>query len=603
MLLADNLNALGLSAITRPERQQAFERLQVPPAAVLTDATVIRIAQLVGAAQVIVGSLQREDDGLVVRARSLALEAGRVQADVTERGPDRRAVRDLRPDRARVSRRPSTPTASTRSSTRQRRATAGRGVRELHQGAAGRDAGDGHQLSERGVDAPSGLRPRRLALWDVHAEQGDHQRALAAVQPVPACVAVGAARALPRRALAAQPEEARRCVRDVQGAGRRAADADRSQQSGRRAAAARRQPAERAADVLLRQGGAKPIPTIPTTSSISGYAYWAAQRHAGGDVLAARGGPAESRRRRRAFRARRRAGGVGQCAPSRRAKRSWRGACRRPTTNGRSGRPPSRCPGPRARQEQRGRAAARAADRHEDQRDRHSAISRSWRRSIWIARGACSSRRAIARRSPSSIARCICRRTWPRRTCCSGAFICGTDAVREAIDALKISLWSAETAEAPYGAGRGVLQAKDAEQARAEAERALALDPSSAEAKTAPRHAKIALSLTAHTQDDGFHEIQLNGKQLVFLFMAATVVSVVIFLCGVLVGRGVRAERERRSRRRRVERRGGTDAAAAPRRRRRLQRGRTRPPPPRRQPSTISATSIASRRRIRRRSS
>src|SRR5437763_14636904 len=49
--------------------------------------------------------------------------------------------------------------------------------------------------------------------------------------------------------------------------------------------------------------------------------------------------------------------------------------------------------------------------------------------------------------------------------------------------------------------------------------------------------------LAAHTQDDGFHEIQLSGKQLVFLFMAATVVSVVIFLCGVLVGRGVRAER------------------------------------------------------------
>ena len=49
--------------------------------------------------------------------------------------------------------------------------------------------------------------------------------------------------------------------------------------------------------------------------------------------------------------------------------------------------------------------------------------------------------------------------------------------------------------------------------------------------------------MAAYTQDDGFHEIQLNGKQLVFLFMAATVVSVVIFLCGVLVGRGVRAER------------------------------------------------------------
>jgi cell division septation protein DedD len=56
-------------------------------------------------------------------------------------------------------------------------------------------------------------------------------------------------------------------------------------------------------------------------------------------------------------------------------------------------------------------------------------------------------------------------------------------------------------------------------------------------------HVKINGILAHQTQDEGFHEIQLNGKQLVFLFMAATVVSVVIFLWGVLVGRGVRAER------------------------------------------------------------
>ena len=48
---------------------------------------------------------------------------------------------------------------------------------------------------------------------------------------------------------------------------------------------------------------------------------------------------------------------------------------------------------------------------------------------------------------------------------------------------------------------------------------------------------------TAPLNDDAFHEIQLSGKQLVFLFMATTVVSVFIFLCGVLVGRGVRAEK------------------------------------------------------------
>jgi cell division septation protein DedD len=50
------------------------------------------------------------------------------------------------------------------------------------------------------------------------------------------------------------------------------------------------------------------------------------------------------------------------------------------------------------------------------------------------------------------------------------------------------------------------------------------------------------VDLTHDASDDGFHEIQLSGKQLVFLFMATTVVSVVIFLCGVLVGRGVRAQ-------------------------------------------------------------
>ena len=43
--------------------------------------------------------------------------------------------------------------------------------------------------------------------------------------------------------------------------------------------------------------------------------------------------------------------------------------------------------------------------------------------------------------------------------------------------------------------------------------------------------------------DEAFHEIQLNGKQLVFLFMAGTVVAVVIFLCGVMVGRGVEPAR------------------------------------------------------------
>ena len=49
--------------------------------------------------------------------------------------------------------------------------------------------------------------------------------------------------------------------------------------------------------------------------------------------------------------------------------------------------------------------------------------------------------------------------------------------------------------------------------------------------------------LSHDTAEDTFHEIQLSGKQLVFLFILVTFASVVIFLCGVLVGGGARAAR------------------------------------------------------------
>jgi cell division septation protein DedD len=80
--------------------------------------------------------------------------------------------------------------------------------------------------------------------------------------------------------------------------------------------------------------------------------------------------------------------------------------------------------------------------------------------------------------------------------------------------------------------------------------------------------------MASTTTDDGFHEIQLNGKQLVFLFMAVTVVSVVIFLCGVLVGRGVRLERA------------GSEPVGA----QELAQGTTTPPPPPASASTSTGT-------------
>jgi len=180
VLLTDDLNALGASAITRQERTQAFERLQVPPAAALTDATVIRIGQLVGAAHVVVGSLQLENDTLVARARSIALETGRVQVDATERG----RLADLFATFERIARRMAPPSAKSSED-----------VERLHPPVAAFEDFIKGLLAETPATAINYLNAAlkqqptfdraRLALWDVYVEQGDHERALAAVRAVP----------------------------------------------------------------------------------------------------------------------------------------------------------------------------------------------------------------------------------------------------------------------------------------------------------------------------------------------------------------------------------------------------------------------------------
>jgi tetratricopeptide (TPR) repeat protein len=181
VLLTDDLNALGVGAISRKERQRAFDRLQVPAAAALSDATVIRIGQLVGAAQVVVGSLQLDGDALVVHARSIALDTGRIQADVNDRGP----LVELFAVFERVARRMAPP--SSRSSA---------DIAALEPPVAAFEDYIKGLLAETPATAIAYLKSAlarqpsfdraRLALWDVYDDQGEHEEALAAVEPVKA---------------------------------------------------------------------------------------------------------------------------------------------------------------------------------------------------------------------------------------------------------------------------------------------------------------------------------------------------------------------------------------------------------------------------------
>jgi hypothetical protein len=57
ILIADDVNARGLGAITRPSRERAYDQLHLPPNALLSRATVIKVGEIVGAGQVIVGEV------------------------------------------------------------------------------------------------------------------------------------------------------------------------------------------------------------------------------------------------------------------------------------------------------------------------------------------------------------------------------------------------------------------------------------------------------------------------------------------------------------------------------------------------------------------
>jgi tetratricopeptide (TPR) repeat protein len=180
VLLTDDLNAVGADAITRPERQQAFERLQVPPVAALTDATVIRIGQLVGAARVVVGSLQMEESVLVVRARSIALETGRVQVDVTERGP----LPDLFAIFERIARRITPSSSSASDIARQHPPVAV--FEDYIKGLLAETPATAVNYLKSALKRQPSFDRARLALWEVFAEQSDHEQALAAVVLIPA---------------------------------------------------------------------------------------------------------------------------------------------------------------------------------------------------------------------------------------------------------------------------------------------------------------------------------------------------------------------------------------------------------------------------------
>jgi Flp pilus assembly protein TadD/TolB-like protein len=180
ILLTDDLQALGVPAITRDDRQRAFERLRVPVVASLSHATVIRLGQIVGATQVVVGSFDLKSDELTVRARAIRLATGRMSPEIVSHGP----LTDIFEVYGAVARRLVPNTAVTADQM-------GQGYPPLPafeqyvKGLLAEAPETKTMFLKQALTLFSGLQRARIALWEVHDEAGEHQEALTVVRQVP----------------------------------------------------------------------------------------------------------------------------------------------------------------------------------------------------------------------------------------------------------------------------------------------------------------------------------------------------------------------------------------------------------------------------------
>ncbi len=180
VLLTDDLQALGIPAIVRDDRRRAFERLRVPAVASLSHATVIRLGQVVGAAQVVVGSFDLHGDELTVRARAIRLDTGRMSPEIVSRGP----LNDIFGVYAGIARRLVPNTSVTTEQMEQGHPPLPAFEQYIKGLLAGSPSTKTTFLTQALKLFP-GFQRARIALWEVHTGEGDHQDALAIVRQVP----------------------------------------------------------------------------------------------------------------------------------------------------------------------------------------------------------------------------------------------------------------------------------------------------------------------------------------------------------------------------------------------------------------------------------
>lgn len=175
-LVSDVLTAADVDVVGRDDRVAAFERLQLPIAATLSRASTIKVGMAVSASAVVVGRIELDGEALVVTTQVIRLDTGRLMPDLVERAPPS----DLFPLAGRIASR-----LQGAATTPRWQPPPSLAAFELYMKGLVADTPVAERsFYEQAVKSAPDYDAVRLALWLLHTEQGEHQRALDAVNAI-----------------------------------------------------------------------------------------------------------------------------------------------------------------------------------------------------------------------------------------------------------------------------------------------------------------------------------------------------------------------------------------------------------------------------------
>lgn len=179
ILLTEMLASAGEHAIDRDDRLQAFDRLQLPATATLSRASTVKVGQAVAASLVVSGSIALDGDQFVVRARVIRIDTGRLLPELVSQGPLAelfavfgRLAQSIRADRGAVpvagDRLPPTPQ-----------------VFELYvKGLIAETPSTALAFLDQTLKAAPQFDRARLAVWELQNDASEHQKALDAASSI-----------------------------------------------------------------------------------------------------------------------------------------------------------------------------------------------------------------------------------------------------------------------------------------------------------------------------------------------------------------------------------------------------------------------------------